>query len=318
MSPGLASAYLLAGLVLLLAGGEGLVRGASRLAIRLGLTPLFVGLTVVAFGTSSPELAVTVGAGLDGQGGLAIGNVVGSNIANIALILGIAALIRPIRIEAKLIRIDMPIMLGCSVLMVLLLFDGRVGRLDGALLVAGIVGYIGFSLWEVRRETEPVQAEFSAAAPPATGSLPLQIAMIVTGLVGLGLGASWFVDGAIGIATHLGVSSALIGLTIVAIGTSLPELATSVIAALRNQGDISAGNVIGSNIFNVLAILGIAALIVPLSPGLVGIDDLSVMLGVAVLLWLLNVRRKLIGRVQGVFFLAAYAAYTAYLIVGHP
>ncbi|MCC5868778.1 MAG: calcium/sodium antiporter [Gammaproteobacteria bacterium] len=303
------------GLVVLLVGGELLVRGAAALALRLGLTPLFVGLTVVAFGTSSPELAVSLKAALDGIGGLALGNVVGSNIANIALILGVAALIRPLSVEAKLVRIDMPIMLACSVLVtVLVLLNAGLGRLAGGVLALLLLGYVGFSIWEVRRERPEIQEEFASAAPVVNPRVPLQLLLIVVGLAGLGFGASLFVRGAVDIAVSLGVSAEVIGLTVVALGTSMPELATSAVASWRRQADIAVGNVVGSNIFNLLCVLGITALVIPVAAGEVGIIDMGVMVALALLLWIMTVRGVRVNRWEGGLLLALYILYIAWLV----
>ncbi len=305
------------GLIVLLVGGELLVRGAAALAMRLGLTPLFVGLTVVAFGTSSPELAVSLKAALDGIGGLALGNVVGSNIANIALILGVAALIRPLSVEAKLVRIDMPIMLGCSLLITLLvMMNAGIGRFAGGLLVLLLLGYLGFSIWEVRRERPEIQEEFASAAPAADPRVAVQLLFIVVGLAGLAFGANLFVRGAVDIAVSLGITAEVIGLTVVALGTSLPELATSAVASWRRQGDIAAGNVVGSNIFNLLCVLGITALVVPVAAGEVGIIDMGVMVLLAALLWLMTVRGVRVDRREGGLLLAIYISYIAWLVAG--
>ncbi len=304
------------GLVILLAGGEALVRGAAALALRLGLTPLFVGLTVVAFATSSPELAVSLKAALDGIGGLALGNVVGSNIANIALILGVAALIRPLSVEAKLVRIDVPIMLGCSLLVtVLVVMNAGLGRLAGSMLVVLLGGYLVFSIWEVRRERPDVQQDVAAAATTRSRALALQLVLIAGGIAGLAFGASLFVRGAMEIAVSLGVSAEVIGLTVVALGTSLPELATSVVASFRRQADIAVGNVVGSNIFNLLCVLGITAVVVPVAAGAVSVIDLAVMMAVAVLLWLMTIRGVYLNRWEGGLLLAIYCAYMVWLVV---
>lgn len=305
------------GLVVLLVGGELLVRGAAALSLRLGLTPLFVGLTVVAFGTSSPELAVSLKAALDGIGGLALGNVVGSNIANVGLILGVAALIRPLNVEAKLVRIDMPIMLGCCLLIsVLVLMNAGIGRLAGGVLTVLLIGYLGFSIWEVRRERPDIQDAFASAAPAADPRVALQLVFILIGLAGLGFGASLFVRGAVDIAVLLGVSAEVIGLTVVSLGTSLPELATSAVASWRRQGDIAAGNVVGSNIFNLLSVLGITALVVPVAAGEVGIIDMGVMVLLALLLWMMTVKGVRVNRLEGGLLLAIYVGYITWLVAG--
>ncbi|PAP77100.1 calcium/sodium antiporter [Rubrivirga marina] len=303
------------GLVVLTGGAEGLVRGGAALALRLGLTPLAVGLTVVAFGTSSPELVVSLSAALQGQGDLAVGNVVGSNIFNVAFILGVAALVRPAAAHAQVIRVDVPIVIGSSLLLCALLLDGRLGALEGTVLLAGAGAYTAYTLWAARREAPEVQAEAGGALPDADGPLWRDLAFVVGGLVLLVAGARMLVTGAVSIAEAAGLSEAIIGLTILAAGTSLPELATSVVAALRGQSDIAIGNVVGSNIFNVLGILGVTSLVRPLAPGGIGPVDLGVMLVLAIaLLPLLRTGFRL-DRLEGALLLLSYVGYTAYLLV---
>ncbi|ARA94824.1 sodium:calcium antiporter [Rhodothermaceae bacterium RA] len=305
--------FLLGGFALLYVGAEALVRGGAALALRLGLSPLVVGLTVVAFGTSSPELVVSLKAALDGTSGLALGNVVGSNVANIALILGTSALIRPVAIQSQLIRLDVPIVIGSSLLLVGLLADGVLGRGEGALLTAGIVAYVGFSIRQARRESPVVQAEFAGEIARPDGSAWRDGAMVVIGLGLLVLGGQVFVSGAVDLARLLGVSDAVIGLTIVAVGTSLPELATSVVAAFRDEGDIAVGNVIGSNIFNVLGIIGPVAVVAPVQAGGVAAVDLWAMVGVAVLLLPLMRTGFRLVRWEGALLLLLYAGFVARL-----
>jgi cation:H+ antiporter len=314
-----ALALVLGGLLVLTAGGEALVRGASALALRLGLTPLFIGLTVVAFGSSAPELAVSVNAVVDGLGDVAMGNVVGSNVANVALVIGLAALVRPLTVEAKLVRIDMPIMLACSLLVcAMMLTDGRIGRAEGALLVGLLAGYMVFCVWEVRRGRPVAQDGADGGVTPPGARIVPNALLIVTGLAGLALGASLFVRGAVLLAEMLGLSAAVIGLTVVAVGTSLPELATSVVAAWRRQGDIAVGNVVGSNIFNLLAVLGCTALVLPVVAGGIGVADLTAMLLVAAVLWLMVARGARVNRLEGLGLLVFYVAYTGWLLSYHP
>jgi len=302
---------LLAGGVLLYGGGEVLVRSAAQLGLRLGMSPLVVGLTVVAFGTSSPELAVSVGATLDGMGDVAVGNVIGSNICNIALILGLCASIRPISVHMQLLRFDVPVAIAVAVVAVLLLADAELGRVEGTALVAGLVLYVALLLTLARREPEPVTAEFAAEEFDHARALPLLAAGIVAGLGLLVLGGDWFVAGAAGLARGLGISEALIALTIVSVGTSTPELATSLIATLRRHGDMAVGNIVGSNIFNVLGILGAAAIVRPLTaPGILA-SDLWTMLGVSLLLLPLAWTGRHIVRWEGALLLALYAGYVA-------
>ena len=321
MDPTVLGLFVL-GLVLLVAGAELLVRGASRLAARFGISPLVIGLTVVAFGTSAPEMAVSVQAGLAGQADIALGNVVGSNIFNVLFILGVSALIVPLVVSQQLVRLDVPIMIGVSVLLLVMALDGRISGLDGLLLFSGIVAYTVFAIRQGRKESAAVQAEYAQeygdGKSPALKRLPLQIAFIVAGLALLVLGAHWLVGGAVAIARLFGVSELIIGLTIVAAGTSLPELATSVVAALRGERDIAVGNIVGSNIFNILAIAGIAAVVTPggleVAPALLRFDIL-VMIAVALACLPIFASGHLIARWEGALFLGYYAAYVLYLIL---
>ncbi|HMQ29391.1 MAG TPA: calcium/sodium antiporter [Chloroflexaceae bacterium] len=361
------------GLGLLVAGGELLVRGASSVATAFGISPLVIGLTVVAFGTSSPELAVSIQAGLAGNPDIAMGNVVGSNIFNVLFILGACALILPLLVSRQLVRREVPIMIGVSFLLLLLALDGRVGPLDGALLFAGIVGYTAWSIVESRRETaaqagaEGVTVDTLAAKRPAWlggavaalalagagyalgwldavaagliaagallfiggslfgkggatrgGDIAHQVGLIFAGLGTLVLGAGWLIDSATTIARAFGVSDLIIGLTIVAAGTSLPEVATSIIATLRKERDIAIGNVVGSNIFNLLGILGLAALVTPgglnVNPLMLSFD-LPIMIAVAAACLPIFFTGFTIARWEGVLFLGSYVAYTAFLVL---
>lgn len=303
----------IAGFVFLVIGAELLVKGASRIALRLGLTPLVVGLTVVALGTSTAELAVGLQAAWQGRGELVIGNVVGSNIANVLLILGVSAPIAPLLVSRRLIRADVPVMIGVSALAFVFGLDGVVGRLEGALLVLGLAVYIGSMVWFARREL-PRDVEESGPPP---GSLPRDLTLVAVGLCGLMLGADWLVSAASVIARGLGMSELVIGLTVVAVGTSLPELATSLLASLRGQRDLAVGNVIGSNIFNILGVLGASALVAPegvaVSRAAIRLD-FPVMLAVAAACLPLFLGGR-IDRWLGLFFLGHYGAYTAFLIL---
>lgn len=321
MDPTVLGLFVL-GLMLLAAGAELLVRGAARLAARFGISPLVVGLTVVAFGTSAPELAVSVQAGLAGQADIAVGNVVGSNIFNVLFNLGVSALIVPLVVSGQLVRRDVPLMIGVSVLLLVMALDGRISRLDGLLLFAGIVAYAVFAIRQGRQESPALQTEYAqelrSGSRPWLERLPVQIAFIVAGLALLVLGAHWLVGGAVVIARLFGVSELVIGLTIVAAGTSLPELATSVVAALRGERDIAVGNIVGSNIFNILAIAGIAAVVAPggleVAPALLRFD-IPVMIAVALACLPIFASGHLIARWEGVLFLGYYAAYVLYLIL---
>jgi cation:H+ antiporter len=302
--------FLAAGLPLLLLGAEGLVRGSSALARRMGVSPLVVGLTVVAFATSAPELFVSVSAALQDKGSIAVTNVVGSNIANVLLILGLAGLIRPLRVKAEVIRVDLPIMVVVSLLGLALLVDGRIDRWEGALLLFGIVVYTGLTIWLARHESlASVRSEFERGVPTRPRGVPGQLALVLAGLSTLILGSHFLVKGAVGLAGYLGVPEAVIGLTVVAVGTSLPELVTSAVAAIRDESDIAIGNVIGSNIFNLLAILGVSALVRPLrSTGVVGLD-LVIMIAAAVVVLPMARTGLRLNRWEAAAMLVAYAAY---------
>lgn len=305
---------LIGGALFLYAGAEGLVRGAASAAARLGLTPLVIGLTVVAFGTSAPELVVSVGAALENQGPIAIGNVIGSNIGNIALILGISAVISPPRVHAQIVRFDVPIVIGTSVIVSGILWNGLVGRLEGGILFGGLLIYIALSLWIARQETEPILQEFEGIAPRRSRSAALDVVLIIGGLLLLVLGARAMVGGAVSIAESLGISQTVIGLTIVAVGTSLPELATSILAAAKGEGDIAVGNVVGSNIFNVLGILGLSALARPLAGPDVGVFSLAVMFILSLALLPLMRTGHRVSRVEGGALVAAYVFYVVSLL----
>ena len=310
-----------AGLVLLIAGAECLVRGASRLALSLGISPLVVGLTVVAFGTSAPEVAVSVGAALEGRTDMALGNVVGSNIFNVLFILGIAALISPLIVNLQIIRQEVPIMIGASVLTLLLGMDGRISFFDAALLFGLLLAYTAFLVVQSRRATKEASHEIDASVQSKSNwdaHWAVQVALVIAGLVLLVLGADWLVDAATTFARAMGVSDLVIALTIVAAGTSMPELATSVMAALRKERDIAVGNVIGSNTFNLLGCLGLAGFVAPgglvVAPSLLAFD-MWVMLAVALACLPIFMTGREISRWEGAVFLGYYAAYTAYLIL---
>lgn len=313
-----------AGLALLIIGAEGLVRGASRTALGLGISPLVVGLTVVAFGTSAPELAVSIQSTLAGPGGadVALGNVVGSNIANVLLILGISAAITPLVVQQQLIRLDVPLMIGISIMVFIMAMDGVISRIDGLILFSGIVIYTVFAIRQSRRETAEIQQEyreeFDVGRPQSIVDWLKNIGLIVGGLALLVLGAGWLVDGAISFARMFGVSELVIGLTIVAVGTSLPEIATSIIAALRGERDIAVGNVVGSNIFNLLSVLGLTGIVAPAGVNVASAAlnfDIPVMIAVAVACLPIFFTGRLIARWEGWLFLGYYIAYTLYLIL---
>ena len=312
--------FLILGLALLIGGAEFLVRGASRLATAVGISPLVVGLTVVAFGTSSPELAVSVMSAYAGQADLALGNVVGSNIFNVLVILGLSAVIVPLVVAQQLVRFDVPVMIGISLLMYALGMDGNIGRLDGLLLFSGVVAYTVFLIRQSRRErSAEVRAEYEAqfGGGDAKGGWMRNTGLLVIGLAGLILGSHWLVESAVTIARVFGVSELVIGLTIVAMGTSMPEVATSVVAALRGERDIAVGNVVGSNIFNILCVLGLSSVVAPAGINVSGAAlrfDIPVMIAVALACLPVFLRYR-ITRVNGGAFLVYYAAYLVYLIL---
>lgn len=304
---------LLVGLVILAGGGEFVVRGAARLARRLGVSALVVGLTIIAFGTSAPEAAVSVIAALNGEEGLAVGNIVGSNVANILLILGMAALARPLKVSRNLINTDVPFMIVVTGLFMLMVVSNtRVDRWEGVLLLLGLCGYTYLTYVMSRREAPHVEAEYQQLKMHG-GRTWVHCIMIVAGIAGLVIGANLIVRGATGIAVLFGVSDRVIGLTIVAIGTSLPELATCIVAARRNQPDIAIGNIIGSNIFNILSVAGIAAVVKPLEvPSETRFVDAPFMLAIAVLAFFVCWKGRTIRRSNGVVLIALYLAFLSF------
>jgi cation:H+ antiporter len=310
---------LVLGLILLLVGAEWLVRGASVIGLKMGLTPLLVGLVIVAFGTSVPELLVALKAGFAGKGDIAIGNVVGSNIANIALILGVAALIRPLEVQAQVVRREVPLVVIGSILLAVLLMNDVLGRFEGLVLFFALIVYLVVSVHDARAEANPaVEAEYAEAIAPAKRPTWQYWVLTVIGLAVLAGGAWILVDACVDLARLAGVSEALIALTIIAIGTSLPELATSAVASWKDEGDIAVGNVLGSNLFNILAILGISALIIPLHMGGVTWIDIGVMVAIALLAWPLLRMGLRVTRIDGAILLGSYVAYMTWLVVSLP
>jgi cation:H+ antiporter len=316
--------YLITGLVLLVAGAEVLVRGAAKLAAQFGIPPLIIGLTVVAFGTSAPETAVSVQAALNGSGDIAIGNVLGSNIANVLLILGVTSLVAPLIVSRQLIRLDVPIMIGASLVTYALAWDGSLSRLDGALLFSAVIAYTAFLIISSRRATAAATAddefakEFGLDETPKPYASLINAGLVVAGLVLLVTGSNFLVEGAVSLARALGLSELVIGLTVIAIGTSLPELATSILAAIRGERDIAVGNIVGSNIFNLLCVLGLASLV---SPDAIGVAanalafDFPVMIAVALACLPIFFTGYAINRWEGLLFVAYYVAYTVYLVL---
>jgi len=317
------AALLVAGFVALMLGAEILVRGASRLAAAVGISPLVIGLTVVAFGTSAPELAINLQSAFTGQGSIALGNVVGSNIMNVLVILGLSALIIPLVVNQQLVRQDVPIMIAITLLAWWMASDGMIDRLDGFILFAGLAIYLVFSIVQSRKETsievrEEYEQEYAEKEKHTPRSIAINIGQIVVGLVGLTFGADWLVDGAVRLAQIFNVSELVIGLTIVAIGTSLPELATSIVAAIRKERDIAVGNVVGSNIFNLMAVLGLTGLISPNGipiPAPALAFDIPVMVAVAVItLPIFFTGGHMIHRWEGGLFVALYALYIGVML----
>ncbi len=318
-----ASLMMVAGLISLVAGAELLVRGATRIAATIGVSSLVVGLTVVAFGTSAPEMAVSISSALSGRPDIAMGNVVGSNILNVLLILGLSALIVPLVVDQKLVRFDVPLMMVVSLLIWAMSADGRIGRLEGLVLFVGLVSYTAWCIVNGRRESDLIKQEYDEAfrndedvqgeeRMPRADSFR-HLGLIAAGLVLLVLGAGWLVDGATDIARRLQMSELVIGLTIIAGGTSLPELATSIVAAIRGERDIAVGNVVGSNLFNLLGVLGLSAAFSP--EGLTVANqaiqfDIPVMVVVAFACLPIFFTGHLIARWEGALFLGYFIAYT--------
>lgn len=311
------------GVVALVAGAEAMVRGAARLATRTGLSPIVIGLTVVAFGTSAPELAVSVGASINGEADLAIGNVIGSNIANVLLVLGLAAVVGGgLVVAQRIVRVDVPLMIGASILVWLLALNNKVGRLEGLLLIALLVGYLIWTIRSAQRGRVPnIEAEHADSPDHEQvrkTSAWADIGYVIAGLVLLVIGAQGLVGAATEIAIDLGVSQLVIGLTVVAVGTSLPEIATSILAAARGERDLAVGNAIGSNLFNLLAVLGISAAVSPTAltvlQGAITVD-IPVMIAAAVACLPLFATGYVLERWEGSVFLGFYAAYISWIVL---
>ncbi len=305
-------ALFLFGLVLLYYGAEFLVSAASALAFRLGITPIIVGCTVVAFGTSAPELVVSLAAVYSKNDGVSIGNIIGSNIANLLLILGMAAVIRPIEVNRDVIKREYPIMLAAIALMVIFGFDGLLSRWDGAILFAGMVAYMAYQFVAATRamaQGKQVALLSELDEVDEKASMGKNTVFLIGGIIGLALGAKVMVDSAVSIAQIYGIPDFLIGISIVAVGTSLPELATSVIAAMKGESDISVGNVVGSNVFNTLLVLGVVASLTQITIGEAARLDMWIMLGTAGTIWVLMLITPRITRIHGVVFLSSYVAY---------
>ncbi len=315
--------FFVAGLVLLVIGAEALVKGASRLAAAFRVSPLIIGLTVVAFGTSAPELAVSIKAAFADQASIAIGNVVGSNIFNVLFILGLSALIVPLVVSAQLIRLDVPLMVALSVVVFVMAMDGSISRMDGLILVAGLIAYVLFLIAQSRRDNAAADAAAACDNPEELADAVnnprwiLNLSLVFGGLALLVLGSRWLVDAAIEFAQYFGVSELVIGLTIVAAGTSMPEVVTSIVAALRGERDIAVGNVVGSNIFNLMGVLGVSSVVAPsgiaISDAVIAFD-LPIMLAVAFACLPIFFTGGVIRRWEGGILLGYYLLYTLYLI----
>ena len=310
----LISLYISGGLVLLYFGADWLVQGAITLALHLGLSPLIVGLTVVALGTSVPEALVSVQAAIGHQGGIAIGNVVGSNILNIALILGLSALINPLKVDSHIVKADVPLLAGATFMLVVLLEDFHISRMEGAFLLLCIVGYVVGNIMTVKK-TAPEDNKIDGLEVQEDSGKTFwrDIALLIVGIITLGFGANFLVTGAVDLARIWGLSEALIGLTIVSIGTGTPELATALMAAYRKSADLAIGNAVGSNLFNIMFVLGIAGLVAPLDATGINPSDLYVMLAVTLLLLPTVWTGRVLDRKEGFLFLAIYVGYLYYL-----
>ena len=305
---------ILGGLVLLYFGADWLVKGAVTISLKFGLSPLIVGLTVVALGTSLPEALVSIQATLDNQGGIALGNVIGSNILNIALILGLSSLLQPLKVDSHLVKADVPLLVGASFLLIVLLEDFHISRMEGALLLMGIVFYVTGNIMTVKR-TSPAEDQIEGMEVPGDPSKHLlrDIGFLILGLIALALGSNFLVEGSVDLARIWGLSEALIGLTIVSIGTGTPELATALMAAYRKTADIAIGNAVGSNIFNIFFVVGLAGLIAPINGTQISPTDLYVMFGLTFLLLPTVWTGMVLDRKEGFLFVAIYVAYIYYL-----
>lgn len=329
---------IVGGLVLLILGGDWLVRGASRIAVAMRLSPLVIGLTVVAFGTSAPELAVSIQAALAGNAGVSIGNVVGSNIVNLLVVLGSASLISPLIVTGQLARFDLPILIAASLGLGIAAMDGRLSLIEGIVMFAALIAYLVYSIRKCRRD-HPDEATCEipgvANADPINGepadagttepirwrrSLPFQAVLLLVGLATLSFGADLLVTGATTVARALGVSDLVIGLTVVAIGTSLPEVVTSLVAAAKGERDLAVGNVVGSNLFNILCVLGLTATVsgatgspIEVAPSAIGFD-IPIMIAITLICWPLFWTGGLITRPEGMLMLVYYGLYNAVMI----
>ncbi|MGI9542210.1 MAG: calcium/sodium antiporter [Cyclobacteriaceae bacterium] len=313
---------LFAGLFVLILGGDFLVKGSSQIALRLHISPLVVGLTIVAFGTSSPELLVSINAALSGSPDLTMGNVIGSNICNLALVLGVTAVIRPLRVNSDSIKIDWPMTMGSSLLLYFLVREGLVNSYEGVLFIVLLAAYTIFVIRKSRRENRLANYATPKERKVSSKSwkpLARDIGFIFIGCLGLFFGSDWFVEGAKQLAIHFGVSERVVGITVLALGTSLPELVTASIASFKNQTDLAVGNLMGSNIFNILSILGITSLIkeIEVNDIILNIDMLW-MLGITLLILPMMMHKKEVGRYEGLVLLLIYGYYTYKVLSNSP
>jgi len=311
---------LIIGLIILILGAEALVSAVSRIAELLGISPLIIGLTIVAFGTSSPELVVSIKSSLSGQADLAVGNVLGSNIFNVLCILGISAIIAPLVVSRQLIRLDVPIMIVVSVIVYLFSLNNKINALEGWILFVGILAYTAFQIYLGRNQgNNPTKFHNEKQKPNRKKSIVINITLSIVGFILLIVGSEWFINASIEIARELGVSELVIGLTLVAAGTSLPELATSVLSSIRGKCDIAVGNIVGSNIFNLLGVLGVSAIFSPDGINILSSTlntDFLVMIATAVACLPVFFTGHLIARWEGILFFGYYVLYLVYLFMG--
>jgi cation:H+ antiporter len=313
--------HLFGGLFMLVLGGDFLVKGSTNIALRMRISPLVVGLTIVAFGTSSPELLVSINAALSGSPDLTMGNVIGSNICNLALVLGVTAIIRPIRVNTDSIKIDWPMTMGSSVLLYFLVREGLLKSFEGVLFIILLIGYTWFVISKSRKENHKNSLFDTSELVERKGTKHLvkDIVFIVLGCIGLFYGSNWFVEGGKGLATLLGVGERVIGITVLALGTSLPELVTASIASFKNQTDLALGNLMGSNIFNILSILGITSIIKEIEVSDVILNtDMFWMLGITLLILPMMVHKREVGRYEGISLLMIYGYYTFKVLSSSP
>ncbi|HEY6801371.1 MAG TPA: calcium/sodium antiporter [Agromyces sp.] len=313
----------LVGVVAVIGGAELVVRGGARVAARLGISPLVIGLTVVAIGTSAPELAVGIDAALRGNGALALGNIAGTNTVNLLFIFGLVAVIRPLPLTRQTIRVDLPFMIAAAVALFVMGLDGKLTTTEGIILIAGAVVFTTLTVLNARRQSVVVREEYAAEYGTTKSSRPkldllVNVMLLIAGIVIIVIGADWLVDGAVELAAQFGVSDAFIGLTVVAIGTSAPEIVTAIVATIRNERDIAVGNLLGSSVYNILVILGVTAVVpegdIPV-PTELAFVDIPVMLAATLACIPVFLTRRLVTRLEGAIFMSAYAAYLAYLII---